>query len=156
MTEEKIQELLSTLKGLTYNTKVLGEASCFSVISREGADKVENVIRQFLLDNHDSEYGELQAKVYTYEKIIANSNFAPMIIKDEQYRENDADYKDGLDDGRMEAWECVRKIFHMSQRDIEKMVGGTDFGDLNIIYEMSAPEAIKMIREYEKSKEAKE
>ena len=30
----------------------------------------------------DKSIAELEAKVYTYEKIIANSNFAPMIIKD--------------------------------------------------------------------------
>lgn len=79
MTEEKIQKLLNELKGLTYFTELLGRKERFSVIAREGYDKVENVIRQFLLDNHDGEYGELQAKVYTYEKIIANSNFAPML-----------------------------------------------------------------------------
>ena len=59
------------------------------MIAREGFDKVENVIRQFLLDNHDSEYGELQAKVYTYEKIIANSNFAPMIKKEQERSSGD-------------------------------------------------------------------
>lgn len=79
MTEEKVQELLKNLRDLTYFTDILGRKERFSVISQEGYDKVENVIRQFLLDNHDSEYGELQAKVYTYEKIIANSNFAPML-----------------------------------------------------------------------------
>lgn len=83
MTEEKVQELLKKLRGLTYLTDILGKKERFSVIAREGYDKVENVIRQFLLDNHDSEYGELQAKVYTYEKIIANSNFAPMIKKEQ-------------------------------------------------------------------------
>lgn len=83
MTEEKVQELLKNLRGLTYFADILGKKERFSVIAREGYDKVENVIRQFLLDNHDSEYGELQAKVYTYEKIIANSNFAPMIKKEQ-------------------------------------------------------------------------
>ena len=29
----------------------------------------------------DSELGELKAKCYAYEKIIANSNFAPILIK---------------------------------------------------------------------------
>lgn len=28
---------------------------------------------------HDNEIGELKAKVYAYEKIIANSNFAPIL-----------------------------------------------------------------------------
>ena len=28
---------------------------------------------------HEEEIGELKAKVYAYEKIIANSNFAPML-----------------------------------------------------------------------------
>jgi hypothetical protein len=42
------------------------------------------VIRQHLLDEHDKEIGVLKAKVYAYECIIANSNFAPMIIKESE------------------------------------------------------------------------
>jgi hypothetical protein len=45
---------------------------------------VERVIRQHLLDEHDKEIGELKAKVYAYEQIIANSNFAPIIIKESE------------------------------------------------------------------------
>lgn len=32
--------------------------------------------------------GKLQAKVYTYEHIIANSNFAPVIMKGEKHAKN--------------------------------------------------------------------
>ncbi len=49
MTEEKVQELLKNLRGLTYFADILGKKERFSVIAREGYDKVENVIRQFLL-----------------------------------------------------------------------------------------------------------
>ena len=87
MSEEKLQELFKILRGLTYTSTILGEKYKPSVISSEHFDQVETAIRQFLLDNHDSEYGELQAKVYAYEKIIANSNFAPMIDM-ERVREN--------------------------------------------------------------------
>lgn len=79
MTEEKIQKLLNKLKELKYKSDILGRKEDFPVIDKKNFDKVENVIRQFLLDNHDAEYGELQAKVYAYEKIIANSNFAPIM-----------------------------------------------------------------------------
>lgn len=79
MTEEKIQELLNSLRELRYTCNVLGKTEHFYIISSENFAIVENVVRQFMLDNHDSEKGELQGKVYAYEKIIANSNFAPML-----------------------------------------------------------------------------
>lgn len=58
-------------------------------------------------------------------------------------------YKCGLNN----AWECARKISHMEQRDINKMMGGEDFGDINIIDEMTPVEAIEKVKEYEKNKE---
>ncbi len=56
-----------------------GSRSTFDVINKESFDRVEVLIRQYALDNHDEQLGLLQAKVYAYEQIIANSNFAPMI-----------------------------------------------------------------------------
>lgn len=85
MTEEKIQELLNILKELRYTSNVLGRTERFHVINGENFEMVENAVRQFMLDNHDSEQGELQAKVYIYEKIIANSNFAPMLDQKEKH-----------------------------------------------------------------------
>lgn len=77
-----LEELLKQLKKLTYKSNILGKMETFEVINRNNFDKVETLIRQFALDNHDEQLGLLQAKVYAYEQIIANSNFAPMIIKE--------------------------------------------------------------------------
>lgn len=74
-----LEELLYELKSLKYTSTVLGSRSTFDVINKESFDRVEVLIRQYALDNHDEQLGLLQAKVYAYEQIIANSNFAPMI-----------------------------------------------------------------------------
>lgn len=84
-----IEKLMADLKKLKRPTELLGKTEYFPVISTEHLHDVEMVIRQHLLDNHDKEFGELKAKVYAYEKIIANSNFAPMIIKEKAIAEND-------------------------------------------------------------------
>ena len=60
-----------------YNTKKL-ERSTYSFID-ETVDKI--------LALHLMEKAELEAKVYTYEKIIANSNFAP-ILKESKNKKN--------------------------------------------------------------------
>lgn len=75
-----IDELLDKLRHLTYRqtSSVCGTYSR-NVINRDHFNEVEVLIRQFANDNHDSKVGELQAKVYAYEKIIANSNFAPIL-----------------------------------------------------------------------------
>lgn len=75
-----LEELLEQLKELKRPSSVLGHTEFFPVISRDHFSDVEMLIRQYALDNHDSELGILKAKVYAYEKIIANSNFAPMLI----------------------------------------------------------------------------
>ena len=79
MTEERLQKLLDELRSLRHYKNIMGDGYYCDVIDPEGFPKVEIAIRQFLLDNHDSELGELSAKVYAYEKIIANSNFAPIL-----------------------------------------------------------------------------
>jgi hypothetical protein len=79
-----IEKLMEDLKNLRRPTELLGKTEYFPVISAEYLPDVERIIRQHLLDNHDKEIGVLKAKVYAYEKIIANSNFAPMIIKESE------------------------------------------------------------------------
>ncbi|MCR5451990.1 MAG: hypothetical protein K6F00_05110 [Lachnospiraceae bacterium] len=76
-----LEELLQKLKGLKRPSDVFGRTEYFPVISNEYFKDVELLIRQYALDNHDAEMGELKAKVYAYEQIIANSNFAPMLVK---------------------------------------------------------------------------
>ena len=84
-----IEKLMKDLKNLKRPTELWGKTEYFPVISAEHLPDVEMIIRQHLLDEHDKEIGELKAKVYAYEKIIANSNFAPMIIKEKAIAESE-------------------------------------------------------------------
>ena len=84
-----IEKLMKDLKNLKRPTELFGKTEYFPVIGAEYLPDVEMVIRQHLLDEHDKELGELKAKVYAYEKIIANSNFAPMIIKEKAIAESE-------------------------------------------------------------------
>lgn len=81
-----IEELLEKLKSL-YETDILGTKEYVKVISQERYKQVDALIREFANDNHDSELGELKAKVYVYEKIIANSNFS-MAVKNKTLDED--------------------------------------------------------------------
>ncbi len=84
-----IKKLMEDLKKLKRPTEMLGRTHYLPVIGVEYLPDVERIIRQHLLDEHDKEFGELKAKVYAYEKIIANSNFAPMIIKEKEIVESE-------------------------------------------------------------------
>lgn len=48
-----------------------------------GSDEFNMAVEQLLI-NYKLEKAELEAKVYTYEKIIANSNFKTVLSKDKQ------------------------------------------------------------------------
>ena len=77
-----IDNLIERLMNLTYRDD-------FNVIPACHKDKVFNEIRSWYkeqnISNEIIEYkrkiAELEAKVYAYEKIIANSNFAPILPK---------------------------------------------------------------------------
>ena len=71
-----IDELLDKLKNLTYRTS---DGYELDVINKNQFNRVEQLIRQYVLDNHDSEYGKLQGKLWAYEQIIQKSNFAPFV-----------------------------------------------------------------------------
>lgn len=86
MDNEKISQLMYELKKLTYNWTSSGSSYTSQVINKEGVDRVEQVIRGFLLDNRDDEFVKLkteiailESKVFMYEQLISKSNFAPMI-----------------------------------------------------------------------------
>lgn len=82
MNEQNIQQLLDSLFKLTYTWESsIGSSSSHTskVISDANRLQVEQVIRQHLIDNASEKIGILEAKVFTYERIIANSNFAPLI-----------------------------------------------------------------------------
>lgn len=86
MDNEKIKQLMDELKSLTYTWWSSGNSYNSEVIHKNGVNQVEQVIRQFLLDNRDNKIIEmkekiasLEAKVFVYEQIISKSNFAPMM-----------------------------------------------------------------------------
>ena len=71
-----IKELCDTkVKRISYD----GSVDNYDLISREGRNVLELVIKKHLLDNRDEKIGILKAKVYTYEQIISKSNFAPLL-----------------------------------------------------------------------------
>ena len=77
MNEERILELLDRLFALEYQSEY--SSMMLPVISRTNQQDVSLVVRQWALENHDNKVGTLEAKVFVYEQIISNSNFAPMI-----------------------------------------------------------------------------
>jgi hypothetical protein len=79
-----MEKLMKDLKNLKRPIESFGRTEYLPVIGVDYLPDVERVIRQHLLDEHDKEIGELKAKVYAYEQIIANSNFAPIIIKESE------------------------------------------------------------------------
>ena len=79
MNEESIREVLDRLFCLTYKSSSFGGGYMIPVIREEHRTEIEHIVRQWAIDNHDSKVGTLEAKVFVYEQIISNSNFAPMI-----------------------------------------------------------------------------
>ena len=80
-----IDNLIERLMSLTYK-RDSGRFD-FYVISEEHRDKVIAEIMSWYKTQDEVNYdkkriAELEAKVYAYEKIIANSNFAPIISKE--------------------------------------------------------------------------
>jgi hypothetical protein len=86
-----MKKLMKDLKNLKRPIESFGRTEYLPVIGVDYLPDVERVIRQHLLDEHDKEIGELKAKVYAYEQIIANSNFAPIIIKEKVIAESDGE-----------------------------------------------------------------
>ena len=82
-----IDDLIERLMSLTYRNK--SDTYDFNIISDSHKDKVFNEVMSWYKDQNISneiieckrKIAELEAKVYAYEKIIENSNFAPIIRK---------------------------------------------------------------------------
>lgn len=84
MKEDEINEFLKEI----FNKKITqsysgGSSYQVDIINKDGRAIIEAAFRNLLLDNRDEKIGILQAKVFTYERIISNSNFAPMVLPDE-------------------------------------------------------------------------
>ena len=88
-----LDNLIERLMSLTYRSRNNIE---FNVIFEENRDKVfdeikswskaqdinqEIIKKEYEIIDVKKRIAELEAKVYTYEKIIANSNFAPILPK---------------------------------------------------------------------------
>ena len=89
-----IDNLIERLMSLTYRNK--NDTYDFPIISDSHRDKVfdeikswskaqditqEIIKKEYEIIEVKKRIAELEAKVYTYEKIIANSNFAPILPK---------------------------------------------------------------------------
>ena len=80
-----IDNLIERLMRLTYKRD--SGRYVFDVISEDHRDKVTAEIMSWYKTQDEvncdkKRIAELEAKVYAYEKIIANSNFAPIISKE--------------------------------------------------------------------------
>lgn len=84
-----IEELLKRLSEATYTSYYDKEAYEHYIINRDNMQKVKEIVmtwaaEQKMITDYAKEIGRLEAKVYAYEQIIANSNFATMIVKDDR------------------------------------------------------------------------
>ena len=85
-----IENLIERLMKLTYRDK--SNRYYFSVISEEHKDSVSNEIKSWADEQNMGQkmldicrrLAELEAKVFTYESIIKNSNFAPILESKEK------------------------------------------------------------------------
>ena len=92
-----LDNLIERLMSLTYRDS--GDKYDFNVISNRHKEKVfdeikswskaqditqEIINKEYEIIEAKKRIAELEAKVYTYEKIIANSNFAPIIKNDKE------------------------------------------------------------------------
>ena len=79
--EQKLEKLLETLFDLKYEWSTSGDRTTYTsdVIHKDNRLTVQEIIRKFVNENRDNEFGILRAKVFMYEEIISKSNFAPLV-----------------------------------------------------------------------------
>ena len=85
-----IDDLITRLMNLEYKDK--GDTYSYKVIFHSHKPIIEQTVKTWWAEQTTSidmfkRIGELEAKVYAYEKIIANSNFKPLILTDKTERE---------------------------------------------------------------------
>ena len=95
--EKKINDLIGRMEQITYTTKSYrGEDSTYHMISGGKDEKTQQlnslrgILRVWIDENLvalESERAMLEAKVYTYEQVIANSNFKMAIAKKQEGEE---------------------------------------------------------------------
>lgn len=78
-----LDSLLNMLQKVEYQSEYSGSKYMSTVISEKHMPLIKTTVVEWYDMYFGSEYarkiGELEAKVYAYEQIIANSNFAPML-----------------------------------------------------------------------------
>lgn len=80
--QKTTEELLAILFELKYERKSTtgGQNYYFEIISKDNIPIVKQAVWNFMLENDTFKHiAELEAKVFVYEQIIKNSNFAPVI-----------------------------------------------------------------------------
>ena len=126
------------------------------VIRRNGAPQIARVkgFNALVFDKNGLEKLEPYdgEKVYLkgYENGYKNGKNAVMNESEEKHN-SDLDYKDGLEDGRMEAWKCARKLCQSEKYGglEEHCAEIFDRQDTFDVFDYSASEAIAKIKEYE-------
>ena len=73
---------LDLVNELTKALTKLEDKYGFLIVNNENEELVRLTVQAVINDNYNHKLGELEAKCYTYEKIIANSNFYPLIESD--------------------------------------------------------------------------
>lgn len=83
MKEENIVRLLDHLFSKKFKRRSYSGSEVFNVfvIEEEARNIVEDIIRNYIKEDHEEKIGILEAKVNIYEQIISKSNFAPLLIK---------------------------------------------------------------------------
>ena len=97
-----------------------------------------------------------------YDNICCCAYYKPKCDTEEAYQRglsegNDIGYKDGVNDGRNEAWECARKLFSsMADSDIEKAFPVEwNNGGFNALINLQPQEAIAKLKVYEEKQDDK-
>ena len=97
---------------------------------------------------------EIQAKMKTWTdagiELAYNSGYEQGCKDQDEKHQADLDYKDGLEDGRMEAWECAKKINDMTMDECELIFGEYRYL-ATVLDNITASEAIAKMKEWENS-----
>lgn len=100
-----IEELLQKLFSLKYVSSIgSGRSEEYHIISSFSGQQtiVRNAVEEWYLGQQERQnvkIAELEAKVYAYEKIIANSNFKPLIMDAEGYIKKHTTKEGSVDNG---------------------------------------------------------
>lgn len=86
-----LDSLLNMLQKVEYKSEYSGSEFMINVINEKHMPLIKTAVVEwydmYFGSEHAREIGELKAKVYTYEHIIANSNFSPILQFDKDKEE---------------------------------------------------------------------